>query len=328
MLAQMARIGLVLGAGGASGGAFHAGVLTALAEYTGWDPREAEVVVGTSAGSITGAVLRAGLPAPDLMNRMLGRPLSPEGTDLLGDLAMVQPPPIGRPDLRRMPRALAAPLAVVRAASRPWAVRPGSLAAALLPPGTVATEVISSMVGALAGDEWPKDDLRVCAVRLSTGRRVVFRRDATPEATLGEAVAASCAIPSFFEPVRIGEARYVDGGVHSPTNLDLMAGMGLDLVIVSSPMSAAGGTFRVGRVGVDAPLRRFCRAMLDTEASRVRGRGTPVIAFQPTPDDQRVMGINAMDGSRRAAVALHIRESTHRRLARQDTKARLEALFD
>ena len=57
------RIGLVLGAGGVAGGAFHAGVLAALEEATGWDPRTAAVVVGTSAGSITGATLRAGLPA-------------------------------------------------------------------------------------------------------------------------------------------------------------------------------------------------------------------------------------------------------------------------
>jgi NTE family protein len=320
----MPRIGLVLGAGGASGGAFHAGMLAALFEHTGWDPRSSEVVVGTSAGSITGTVLRAGLSAADLLNRQLGRPLTAEGVALLGPLANMAPPHIARPDLRRMPRAVSAPLAVLRAASRPWAVRPGSLAAALLPPGTVGTEVITEMVGALAGDAWPPGDLRICTVRLSTGRRVVFRRDSVPAAPLGMAVAASCAIPSFFEPVRIGQARYVDGGVHSPTNLDLLKGMGLDLVVVSSPMSSAG---RGLRVGFDAPLRRFCRAMLDAEAARVRTRGTPVVAFQPTAEDQRVMGINPMDGGRRGSVAAAIRESTLARLDRPDTKARLDPLF-
>lgn len=322
----MARIGLVLGAGGASGGAFHAGVLAALAEHTGWDPRTAEVVVGTSAGSITGAALRAGLPAADFLNRAAGLPLTVEGAAVLGPLADMPVPPIDRPDLRRLPRTLAAPVALARAAARPWAVRPGAVAAALLPPGTVATDVITTMVGALAGDEWPEGDLRICAVRLSTGRRVVFRSGgAEPVATLGEAVAASCAIPSFFEPVRIGGARYVDGGVHSPTNLDLLAGLGLDLVIVSSPMSSAG---RSVRLGVDLPVRRFSRAMLDAEAARVRLRGTPVIAFQPTAEDQRVMGLNAMDGGRRGAVALAVRESTLQRLDSRDTKARLAPLFD
>ncbi len=62
----MTRVGLVLGAGGVTGGAFHAGVLSALAEVMGWDARTAEIVVGTSAGSVTGAVLRAGLPPTDL----------------------------------------------------------------------------------------------------------------------------------------------------------------------------------------------------------------------------------------------------------------------
>jgi len=48
------KVGLVLGAGGIAGGAFHAGVLAALEEATGWDPRRAALVVGTSAGSIAG----------------------------------------------------------------------------------------------------------------------------------------------------------------------------------------------------------------------------------------------------------------------------------
>ena len=320
----MARIGLVLGAGGAPGGAFHAGVLAALAEY-GWDARTAEVVVGTSAGSITGASLRAGLPPPDLLNRATGRRLTSEGAAVLGAIAYEPIPAIGRPELRRMSRAVGAPMTLLRAAARPWAVRPGSLAAAFMPPGTVGTEVISSMVGAMAGEEWPEADLRICAVRLSNGRRVVFRRDSVPGAPLGQAVAASCAIPSFFEPVVIGGERYVDGGVHSPTNLDLLSGKGLDLAVVSSPMSMAG---RALRLGLDAPLRRFSRAMLDTEAARVRSRGTPVIAFQPTAEDQRIMGLNALDGARRGAVASAVRESTLRRLDRPDTKARLEALFD
>ena len=60
------------GAGGVAGGAFHAGVLAALEEATGWDPRRARLVVGTSAGSISGAALRAGLSAPDMLARAAG----------------------------------------------------------------------------------------------------------------------------------------------------------------------------------------------------------------------------------------------------------------
>ncbi|MBJ7282394.1 MAG: hypothetical protein JHD40_04705, partial [Acidimicrobiia bacterium] len=49
------RIGLVLGAGGLTGQAFHAGVLAGLADGIGWDARSAELVVGTSAGARAGA---------------------------------------------------------------------------------------------------------------------------------------------------------------------------------------------------------------------------------------------------------------------------------
>src|SRR6476646_10475234 len=60
------RVGVVLGAGGAVGHAFHAGVLAGIADATGWDARDAEVVVGTSAGSIVGALIRADISGPDL----------------------------------------------------------------------------------------------------------------------------------------------------------------------------------------------------------------------------------------------------------------------
>jgi NTE family protein len=77
------RVGLVLGAGGVVGGAFHSAVLAALQETTGWDPRTADVIVGTSAGSS-----RRRLCAPVSLHRtcsrgVQGRPLSPEGARLM-----------------------------------------------------------------------------------------------------------------------------------------------------------------------------------------------------------------------------------------------------
>jgi hypothetical protein len=112
--------------------------------------------------------------------------------------------------------------------------------------------------------------------------------------------------------------------VHSPTNLDLVAGGGYDLVVVSSPMSIAG---RGLRVAADSPIRRACRAFLDREAIAVRRRGSQVIAFQPTAADASVMGVNAMDPSRRAAVARQVYNSTRERLARSDMSARVAPLI-
>jgi NTE family protein len=140
---------------------------------------------------------------------------------------------------------------------------------------------------------------------------------------VADAVAASCAIPGFFEPVTIGGVEYVDGGAHSPTNADLLTDSALDLVIVSSPMSAAGNRLRPS---LDLPARRLCRLYLGQEAARIRRRGVPVLAFQPTADDLAQMGLNAMDPSRRAPVTRHARRSALKKLEREDTRALLSLL--
>lgn len=314
------RVGLVLGAGGVAGGAFHAGVLAALHEATGWDPRTAEIVVGTSAGSIAGTSLRAELSPADMLARQEGRGLSAEGRRIL---AKVGPPrairlesTVGRP------RAAAdVARTITRAAARPFSARPVALIAGLLPEGTLGTEMIVDGVGGLMAD-WPRKPLWICAVRQSDGRLAAFGRDAKP--LLASAVAASCAIPGFFKPVDIEGERYVDGGVHSPTNADLLRREKLDLVLVSSPMSISG---RGLRLSIDQPVRRWARLLLDSEAIRLRRSGTPLVAFQPTGEDAAVMGANAMDPSRRAAVARQAYESTLRRLERSDTRKRLAALL-
>ena len=82
-MAAMTTVGLVLGAGGLQAAAQHAGVLAALAEATGWDPRSADVVVGTSAGATTAASLRAGLSAADHRSHYLGDPLTADGQALV-----------------------------------------------------------------------------------------------------------------------------------------------------------------------------------------------------------------------------------------------------
>jgi NTE family protein len=316
------RIGLVLGAGGVAGGAFHAGVLAAIEEATGWDPRRATVIVGTSAGSITGASLRAGLSASDMLAGAQDRPLSAEGVRLTARLGTRPSFPLERqPRASRPPGELIATLA--RAARRPFATRPWALAAALLPEGSISTEMISDGIGGLVPAAWPTDPLWICAVRQTDGRRVVFgRREPTPP--VPEAVAASCAIPGFFRPVAIEGVAYLDGGVHSPTNADVLAtAEGLDLVLVSSPMSRQG---RRPQLSADQAMRGWSGAVLDAEAVRLRRRGIPVIGLQPDDAVLAEMGLNAMDPRRRAAIATEARTSTLRKLARADVARRLEPL--
>jgi NTE family protein len=299
-------------------------VLSALAEATKWDSRTADMIVGTSAGSRVGAMLRAGISAADLAAFVAGEPPSEEGARFLARIGPpAKIPPFTLAGLFTDFRAASSPKLLLRAALRPWEARFGAVLTAALPAGRISNA--ESVVGLrqLLGGAWPERPLWVCAVDLDNGRRVVFGRSGSPPIDVATAVAASCAIPGFFTPVEHDGVRYVDGGVHSPTNLDVVRGMGLDLVVVSSPMSISGGT---PRFAADFPSRLLSRLRLAQEASRVRARGTAVVAFQPSPTDQTVMGTNAMDADRRGPVVKHVRESVLRRLERSDFRKRLAAL--
>ena len=316
----MTRIGLVLGAGGPVGHAYHAGVLAAIEQATGWDPREAEIIVGTSAGSIVAAMLRAGLGAPDLAAASLGRPLSPAGAALLaraGPPARLAPPGPQHAALSRGPAAAALLL-------RPWGVRAGALAAALLPAGKVSTEAVAAGVRAVYGSGWAERPTWICALRLDDGRLVAFGRPGAPAASMAEAVAASCAIPAYFQPVEIGGHRYVDGGTHSVTNADLLRESQLDLVIVSCPMGGTRGA--AFRMGIDLPLRAAVRVRLSREIAGLRRAGIPVLTLQPTPAARSAMGVNAMDARRGPAVTAAALESTRTRLEQEDVRERIAAL--
>ena len=147
----------MLGAGGIAGGAFHAGVLAALQESTGWDPRDAAVIVGTSAGSVTAAALRAGLSAADGLARAQGRSMSAEGEHLMRSIRPPRRPPLKAAPQGRRPVQMAAALA--RAASRPFTVPPWAMLAGLIPEGSVSTDFISSAVGEMLPGEWPQEPM-------------------------------------------------------------------------------------------------------------------------------------------------------------------------
>jgi NTE family protein len=325
------RIAVVLSAGGEAGLAFHAGVLAGLAEGIGWDPNSADLLMGTSAGSVAAAALRAGLSPNDMAAMVEGSPLSARGEALIAPVGDTQPVH------RRGPRkglpawGPSAPGVVLAAARRPWAVRPASLMAGLLPEGTVPTSAISDGVNALLGDVWPSRPLWVCAVRLEDGKPVIFGQDGSPPARVGDAVSASCAIPAYFAPVKIDGVRYVDGGAHSLTHLLEVAGKGYDLIVVIAPMSRTGHRsfpgLLAGWSAGNVFVREASRAQLGFEALVVRRRGTTVVAFQPTADDQKAMGLNLMDPRRRAQVVRQARTSTLRRLEKPEFRRSLSALI-
>ncbi len=301
------RIGLVLAAGGSVGIAYHGGVLAALEEATGWDPRTADIMVGTSAGSVTSAMLRVGIPAGDLASLSEGRPLSPEGLRL-GTLGRPRRPRPNRVDALSF-RPVADPVAVLRGLTRPWSVSPKAVALAALPAGGIPTEAISEGIDAVYQGRWAERPLWLCSYDLRAGRRVVFGQPGAPEATVGQAVAASCAIPMYFRPVTIQGRRYVDGGVHSMVNLDLLAGAGLDLAVVVSPMSQA---VPLGSMTASTLMRQPLRARLRAEVAALKRTGVPVVAIQPGRSVTAVMGTNPMDAARREVVSRAAREGVRR----------------
>jgi NTE family protein len=299
------RIGLVLGGGGSVGLAFHGGVLSALHEATGWDARDADVIVGTSAGSLTAGLLRVGLPPSDLRAISEGGVLSPDGS-LLSEVGQPHRPRAKVTDFVSL-RPPGDPVGALRNLTHPWRINPMAVWAALLPAGPIPTDPISAGLDELAGDTWPVSRVWISTVRLGDGRRVVFGRPGAPRARLGHAVAASCAIPGYFRPVTIGADRYVDGGVASMHNLDLLAGEDLDAVVVSAPMSWAG---RRPPISVDVAVRQSVRLQLEFEVARLRRRGVPVVIVAPTRRVITAMGIDPMDARRRGAVSRQARLAT------------------
>ncbi|RZU31828.1 patatin-like phospholipase family protein [Blastococcus saxobsidens] len=292
----MARVGLVLGGGGVVGQAYHSGVLAVLQHDFGFDARDADVVVGTSAGSITGSLLRLGVSAEDLAAWTVKAPLSGDG-DVLRQMTEARVPELApfRPwTLLRRPLRLPGPHMVARALTRPMQFRPMAAGMALIAPGRHDVVEQLAALRELEQPGWPERDLWICAVRRRDGRRVVFGRPGAPEAPLHLAIGASCAVPGYFTPVRIGRHGYVDGGVHSPTNAAVLRGPGIDVVVVIAPMSGPTGW----RPGIFTAARRHSERLLQREVRALRAEGIRTVVFTPGAEEQLVMGNDMMSRSR------------------------------
>jgi NTE family protein len=274
------RVGLVLGGGGAVGAAYHAGALAALEHDLGWDARGASVIVGTSAGSLVGALLRSGVPSTDLAALAVGadaRDARPElVTSLLDRPAF---PPITVGSFLRTPQ-LPSPMMMLGLAKLTFRRRsiPFGALAMMLPEGR---EVLAPHLAFIDGEflrgdrPWPHDPLLVCAVRRRDWRRIVFgSRSKTPPLSL--ALAASCAVPGYFAGVEIDGEVFVDGGAISATNADVLSRHDVDLAVVVSPMTGTGR-----RLSVSQFVRDLCRRTLDQEIRALERRGISTVVIEP-----------------------------------------------
>lgn len=240
---------LVLGGGGFTGVSWMWGMLAGLAER-GVDLRGADLVVGTSAGSVVGAGVASGLDLEERFAAQL-RPLEGEVPVLMTAATKLR---FGLAMLGREPQEARRRIAAI----------------ALRVP-TVPEEERLRLVGdRLLVTDWPDTALKVTAVDAATGEVVAFDRES--RVPLRQAVTASCAVPGVWPPITVGARRYVDGGLASPANADVAAGYAR--VVVVAPIVRGIGPI----TGVDvqvARLREHSRVALvspDAHARAAIGR--------------------------------------------------------
>jgi NTE family protein len=264
----MDKRALVLGGGGVTGAAWELGLIAGLAAE-GIGLAAADLVVGTSAGAVTGAQLLSGTDLDSMYRRQLE-------------------PPAGEIAARLGPGLIGRQVWIMITASGPAQLRMRMGKLALRASTVPAAERAKVIASRLPTSDWPAVPFQVTAVNADTGEFVVF--DAASEASLIDAVAASCASPGVWPPVTIAGRRYIDGGMRSAANADLAAGY--DRVIVVAPLGRRGGALPGA----------------DKQAADLRAAGSKVAVVSPDQAARKAFGRNILDPRRRAAAARAGRE--------------------
>ena len=263
----MAGSALVLGGGGVTGIAWELGMLAGLVDH-GVDLRDADLVVGTSAGSVVGALITSGTDLEELYADQLAPP-EPERPVRIGIATTVR-------------WSLAA---ACSRGSEQVGARVGKMALARV---TVPEAERRGIIEArLRGHTWPQRALLVTAVDAESGEFAAFGKGSQvggTAVTLVDAVAASCSVPGVWPPITIGGRRWIDGGVRSATNADLAAGY--QHVVVFAPI-ARGFRPATGAAAQVAALREQAQVALVTPDAAAR----------------RAIGRNLLDLARRAPAA-------------------------
>jgi NTE family protein len=280
---------LVLGVGGILGEAWLSGVLAGIEDASGVDVRDARGFVGTSAGSIVAAALASGIAPGDRLGALPEQPAvedeggAPSATARVAGAAGSAAAAVAAPLASLALRSTAAGGALVR-----------RTALARVPRGRRS---LAGMARSFESARWD-GRLRVVALELETGRRVVFGAPGAPETSVANAVLASCAIPGVFAPVRVNGHSYVDGGAWSPTNIDAAdVGRG-DRVLCLNPT----GSLRPKVAEPAGALGVASRALAAAEALAVRRRGATVTTVSPDAASRAAMGTNLMTPGPRAEV--------------------------
>ena len=306
-------MGLVLGGGGLTGAAYHLGTLFALRMATGWNPDEAEVIVGTSSGAFVTALVRGNAVTLDTL---VGNAHSrTEVAEALGNMIYQRTRPTGL--ARWVGRGIL-----------PGLRRP-SLDLALGSPAFYSTGGVVAWLNEELGDVaagWPQRSTVIVGYDLERRHRVLFGTEAAPDVSLSEAVGVSLAVPFLFEPVEIGDRWYADGGIASGTSADavLASPAPLDVLIVVAPMAAMGK--RTGARLYEGVFDRFGRAALDAELEEVEAAWpcTDIVVLRPDPEVLALARPNPMSVKAAVPVFLRTLRSMRDELGRPDVWSVLE----
>ena len=271
---------LVLGGGGPVGIAWESGLIAGLAQ-AGLDLGQADLIMGTSAGSFVGARLALGAEAAKLADPILAEAAAPPKAPDARP-APERPAPNLGPLIKMMGEAQGG-------ARNPQDVR-AEIGAFALGADTADEAAYIQTFGrsfaSLPDDAWPERDYACTAVDVETGAFQLWTRASGVGIT--RAVASSCAVPGVYPPVTLKGRRYMDGGMRSATNADLAVGHEL-VIVVQVRIAAMSGA---------AYAQRF-----QDEIDVLTGRGAQVVVMAPDEASQAAMGVNLMDFRKRADAA-------------------------
>lgn len=262
---------LVLGGGGVAGIAWETGVLLGLAR-AGVDLTDADLLVGTSAGSVVATQVATGLALDELHAAQLASHTQERTVefDVEAMIARFVELLADRPHPEELRRRIGE-----------WALQADTVTEA---------ERLEIIDARLPVKEWPQRGLRITSVDAGTGAFVVF--DRTSGVSLVDAVAASCAVPGVWPPVTIGGRRYIDGGVRSTINADLAEGH--ESVVILTPFT----TGLAGDVAHEADALREAGARVEVVVADERS----VTAFGSNPLDPTTRAPSAEAGLAQAGV--------------------------
>jgi NTE family protein len=272
---------LVLHGGGSAGNAWEIGIIAGLFD-AGLDVAEADLIIGTSAGSTAAAQITSATPAELLAAILSVAPRPRTGPAESGG---------GRVPVRPVADHMEITSRIIGAAEDAADMRRRMGAAALetdaASDGSTQTRWRATVAARLPSQHWPEQTVLITAVDARTGEPVVFDRHSGVD--LVDAVAASTANGFGVPPYSIGGNRYIDGGYRRNENADLAAGY--ERVLVLSPF---GGRSR-------HPLEWGMH--LATQVDELRAGGSRVETIFPDGESLNAFGANMMDLSTRPPAA-------------------------